>query len=214
MSAALSASAFRKFSERLTASACMTGTRIRRLSNPTEPVVPRTGCEHIATGDSSGNVIRGGAAQHGEQRLVVDDDQVDGLLDSKIGINGRNCDESLFVAALALPVRHHLAGVICEHGLDRTDRLWGQLPRSGSASTTAFDNPFETLIRPLPRRHCRSVPTSSFMWPQRRRPSRLRNSDGIRTDGTEKGRRTEVNNGHSRSTTAARKPIVTWGATL
>ena len=38
--------------------------------------------------------------------------------------------------------------------------------------------------------------------------------DGIRTDGTERGRRTPVTNGHSRSTTVTRKPGLTRGATL
>jgi hypothetical protein len=38
--------------------------------------------------------------------------------------------------------------------------------------------------------------------------------DGIRTDGTGKGRGTPVNNGHVRSTKVTRKPHVTWVATL
>lgn len=36
---------------------------------------------------------------------------------------------------------------------------------------------------------------------------------GKRADGAEKGRVTQVNNGHSRSTTVTRKPALTWYVT-
>jgi hypothetical protein len=86
----------------------------------------------------------------------------DYLLDGKVGISRGDCHESLFVAADTLPFGDDLACLICEHGLDRTDPTRGQLSRLGGTGTTAFDNPCKICVKPLPCRHLRSVPTSSF----------------------------------------------------
>lgn len=79
------------------------------------------GCEDLATPNRGRDLVRSGVAEDGQQQLIVDDDQRDGLLDSQIGIGLGNRGQGPPVAAVTLPVGQDRTGLIGEHRLNRPD---------------------------------------------------------------------------------------------
>lgn len=135
-----------RFIERLETSGKLSFPRASS-DGSTEPVVPRTSREHLATSNRSVDLGGTSVAEYRKQQLVVDDYQVGELLHSEVGISLGDSDQSTLVATVALPFGNHRACLVSEHRLQRSNLTGRQLPRGGGTGTTALNNPSEVRIK-------------------------------------------------------------------
>jgi hypothetical protein len=116
------------------------------------------------------------SAQYSEHQLVVDDDQVGGLPNGKVGISGRHRDEHPFVAAVTLPVGNDLACLVGEHGLVRADAVESTRPSRqrghDRVRQPSRDSHQAAAVSPSPEGYERRNPQGRCLTDQPHRPER------------------------------------------